>query len=83
MDLERQLVYLLGELRVHSELSGLIPRDLLTMHRIGLDMRLVALGLPGLCEEDQRGGIGSLEQEHQVQEDEGVWIPADGNGSRV
>src|SRR6478672_11382004 len=56
--------------------------------RVGLPVllgdHLVALLLAVLCEQDQRGGVGRLEAEHQRQEDEGELVEAQvGRGEHV
>jgi hypothetical protein len=43
----------------------------------------VALGLPGLGEQDQRRGVGRLGREREVEQDEGVRVPMEADGGRV
>jgi hypothetical protein len=53
---------------------------------VGLNRRiakLVALGLPRLGQEDQRGGVRRLRRERQVEKDEGVRIPAEAEGRGI
>ena len=52
-----------------------LRRDGLPVLGVGLGMRLVAIRLPGLGEQDQRGGIGGLEAERQVEQDERIDHP--------
>jgi hypothetical protein len=59
--------------------------EVLAMGGIGFGMGFVAIRLPGLGKEDERGGIGGLKTEGEVEEDEGVLIeaPPGGDGEDV
>jgi hypothetical protein len=48
-----------------------------------LGLRLVAIGLTGRREQDQRGGVRGLRREGEVQQDEGVRVPAQAQGDDV
>jgi hypothetical protein len=91
VDLARQRVDLLGELCVlvdqlldqgDSLLRLLLPlhavlRDVLAMLGVRVGVCLVAIGLPRLGKQDQRRGVGGLQAEGQVEQDERVEIEAD------
>jgi len=44
------------------------------MLSVGFRMSLVAVRLPGLGQEDQRGRIGRLQAESQIEQDEGIEV---------
>jgi hypothetical protein len=46
----------------------------LTMHGISIGVGLVTVCLAGLSEQYQRGGVGCLQAEGKVQQDEGINI---------
>ena len=62
---------LIGDLDL-AQLAGV--REVLAMQGIGLGMRFITVGLSGLGQEDERGGVGCLKTESEVQENEGVDI---------
>ncbi len=85
-----QVLVGLGELRVRfQQLPQLSESGL----RVGLLLLvpairerggpLVALRLPRRREQDQRRRVGGLEREREVQEDEGVGIPAEAQPDRI
>ncbi len=41
---------------------------------IGVGMCLVTVGLPCLCQKNERGGIRGLQTEHKIQQDEGIQV---------
>ena len=47
------------------------------------DLHSIAVGLPVLGEQDKRGGVGGLRGEGQVEQDEGVGVPAHRGGRDV
>ncbi len=47
------------------------------MLRVGFGMRFVAVGLPSLGKKDKGSGIGRLQAESEVEEDEGVKVEMD------
>ena len=49
-------------------------RQLLAVASVGIGVGLVAVGLTRLREQDQRGRVGRLGTEGQVQEDEGIEV---------
>ena len=51
--------------------------QLLAVLSVRLGEHLVALGLPGLREQDQRRGVGGLGREREVEEDERVRVEVD------
>src|SRR5262245_58222628 len=88
LDVLRQLLGELREARVLLEegdhVRGLLRRLLLALEahlrqrfpmlRVGLEVHLVPVGLPGLCEEDQRCRVCRLQAERQVEQDEGIEV---------
>jgi hypothetical protein len=75
---------LLGELLVlveHPRLALLEALHALGLHltvlRQLLVVNVVAVGLPGLGQQDQRRGVGGLQREQQVERDERVPVPGD------
>ena len=62
---------LIGDLDL-AQLAGV--SEVLAMQGIGLGMRFITVGLSGLGQEDERGGVGCLKTESEVQQDEGVGI---------
>lgn len=44
---------------------------------IGIGVGFVAVGLTGLREQDQRRGIGGLETEREIEQDEGIQVECD------
>ena len=65
------LALLLGD-RLAFE-AGLGKR--LAMLGVGLGERLVTIGLTGLCQQDERSGVGRLEGESEVEQNERVDVP--------
>ena len=74
----RQLRILLHQL---DELPGLLCGILLALFarqgkglpvlRVGIGVRLIAVRLPSLSKQDERGGVGCLETEGKIQKDKG------------
>ena len=62
---------MIGDLDL-AQLAGV--REVLAMQGIGFGMRFITIRLPGLGQEDERGGEGCLKTKCEVQEDEGVDI---------
>jgi len=69
-----------------EQLRRLLRRELLSLEarlgerfpvlRVRVREGLVAVGLPGLSEQDERRCVGGLQAEGEVQEDEGVDVEA-------
>ena len=70
----QQLGRLLGG---EGELPGVLSGKFLAVLSIGLCVDFIPVGLASLGEEDERGGVGGLEAEGEVQENERVKIKAD------
>ena len=47
------------------------------MQGVGIGVRLVAIGLPRLRQQDQRCGVRGLQAEREIQEDERVEVEVD------
>src|SRR5437764_1034055 len=77
-----EAVYLIAELRdplrqlgVLAKQLGLRIRQLLAVPRRRLLVGLVTVGLPRLCEQDQRRRVRGLGREREVEQDERIRIP--------
>jgi hypothetical protein len=68
----QQFKQLRGVLRGLGLALGIGLCQRFTVLRIGIGLRLVAGGLTGLCQQNQRRGVGRLQAESEVQQDERV-----------
>ncbi len=66
--------HLLGQVGVLPEQVDVRPRQLFTVPRISLGVGLVAVGLTGLSEQDQRRRVRGLEAEREVEQDERIGV---------
>ena len=83
------LVHQLDELRGlpggEALALGAGPGEVFAMGGVGLGVGLVAVCLPGLGKQDERGGVGGLEAEGEVKQDERVLVetPFAGEGQNI
>jgi hypothetical protein len=71
------------DLDEHLLLTLLVLRNLLAVLLDRLGVGLVAVGLAGLREQDQRCRVRRLGREEQVEEDERIGVPAQRDDGRV